>query len=75
MSLSPEALILILLGEAVGSMEGPTTDDQKNETDATETGDAAAQNSASVRVEGLLVSVRIHQRKDSRGDRDGGGRD
>ena len=23
-----------------------------------------------VRVEGLLVSVRIHQRKDSRGDRD-----
>ena len=26
-----------------------------------------------VRVEGLLVSVRIHQRKDSRGDRDGGG--
>ena len=28
-----------------------------------------------VRVEGLLVSVRIHQRKDSRGDRDGGGVD
>ena len=27
-----------------------------------------------VRVEGLLVSVRIHQRKDSRGDRVGGGR-
>ena len=28
-----------------------------------------------VRVEGLLVSVRIHQRKDSRGDRVGGGMD
>ena len=27
-----------------------------------------------VRVEGLLVSVRIHQRKDSRRDRVGGGR-
>ena len=38
MSLSPEALILILLREAVGSMEGPTTGDQKNETDAMETG-------------------------------------
>ena len=35
-------------------------------------GDAQA---SGVRVEGLLVSVRIHQRKDSRGDRDGGGRD
>ena len=29
---------------------------------------------AFVRVEGLLVSVRIHQRKDSREDRVGGGR-
>jgi hypothetical protein len=34
----------------------------------------SGKNVQTIRVEGLLVSVRIHQRKDSRGDRVGGGR-
>ena len=59
MSLSPEALVLILVGEAVGSMEGPTTGDRKNETDATETGDAAARNSASSSSRLSLMCVNL----------------
>ena len=59
MSLSPEALILILLGEAVGSTEGSTAGDRKNEADATETGDAAARNSASSCLRLSLMRVNL----------------